>query len=241
MPISRFETVAQRLLEGSFKRLFGGYVEPQEIASRLAWAMEDGADSGKTSPDRFTVILHPHDYAYLRQLPDLEAELAAYVTRLGQQTELHLDQRPLIHIIPNEKMKRHQLQVTAVFQDPSGSITQVQPARAIREDIIAAVVKSGAFLVINGRKTHHLQKPTITVGRRSENDIVLSAAAVSRQHAQLRWRYGRFILYDLTNRGRTAVNGTQTNEWPLQSGDVINISGQTLIYGEEKRSAVYAD
>ena len=231
MPLSRFETAAQQLLEGSFKRLFGGYVEPQEVAARLARAMEDGAINGR-SPDEFTVSLHPRDYAYLYQQPDLEAGLATVITRLAGQTGLILEQRPLIHINPSDDMKRHHLRVTAVFQTEIDAPTELQPPASAQDAITAAVAAMEAYLVIDGRKTILLEKPIIALGRRSENDIVLDTSTVSRQHAQLRWRYGRFILYDLNGRGQTAVNGQQVHEWPLQSGDIINISGHTLIYGE---------
>jgi len=231
MPLSRFETAAQQLLEGSFKRLFGGYVELQEVASRLARAMEDGETNGR-SPDEFTVSLHPHDYAYLRQQPDLETELVTVITKMAGRTGLILEKRPLIHITSSDSMKRHHLRVTAVFQTETDAPTQYQSPAAVQDNIIAAVESMEAYLIIDGRKTVPLEKPIIALGRRNENDIVLTSSTVSRHHAQLRWRYGRFILYDLNGRGKTAVNGQQIHEWPLQSGDIINISGHTLIYGE---------
>ncbi len=235
MQLSRFETVAQQVLEGSFKRLFGGYLEPQEVASRLARAMEDGIDDA-LSPDLFTVALHPRDYEHLCQQSGLETELAAYITRLVRQLGLGLAQRPLIRLISDKKAAQNRPRITAVFQDSHHrQITELHSVPVVQEEIIDAVMGLSAFLVVNGRKTYPIQKPIITVGRRNKNDIVLPVAAVSRRHVQLRWRYGRFILYDLTNRGRTAVNGIKVSEWPLQSGDVINISGQTLIYGEDTK------
>ncbi|MCA9934185.1 MAG: hypothetical protein KC415_09690, partial [Anaerolineales bacterium] len=49
---------------------------------------------------------------------------------------------------------------------------------------------------------------------------------------QIRWRYGRFILYDLSGRGRTAVNGESITECVLQPGDVIALGDTLIIYGE---------
>lgn len=230
MPISRFETAAQQLLEGSFKRLFGGYIEPQEVASRLARAMEDRNSNGRC-PDEFTVSLHPRDYAHLRQQSNLEADLAAAITRLAGQTGLILEQRPLIHIISSDNMKRHHLRVTAVFQSETDAPTQLQSAVGT-QNAAAGITQLEAYLVIDGRKTVSLNKPVITLGRHNENDIIIGSATVSRKHAQLRWRFGRFILYDLSGRGQTAVNGHQIDEWPLVSGDIVNISNHALIYGE---------
>jgi pSer/pThr/pTyr-binding forkhead associated (FHA) protein len=83
-----------------------------------------------------------------------------------------------------------------------------------------------------------LDAPLVSIGRRIDNDIVLDSSAVSRHHAQIRWRYGRFVLYDVGGRGSTAVNGQSVTEYVLQAGDVIALSNVSIIYGEglEKRS-----
>jgi pSer/pThr/pTyr-binding forkhead associated (FHA) protein len=89
-----------------------------------------------------------------------------------------------------------------------------------------------AFLIVQGRRHAPLDRPVITLGRRADNDIVIDSPAVSRQHAQLRWRYGRVILYDLGSRAGTLVNGSPITEAVLQPGDLISLSDVTLIYGE---------
>ncbi|MFQ5421118.1 MAG: aminotransferase class V-fold PLP-dependent enzyme, partial [Anaerolineae bacterium] len=90
-----------------------------------------------------------------------------------------------------------------------------------------------AFLVVNGRQHIPLNKPILTIGRRADCDIVLAASSVSRQHAQIRWRHGRFVLFDISSRGRTAVNGIRKQEHILHSGDVIQLSQESLIYAED--------
>ncbi len=101
------------------------------------------------------------------------------------------------------------------------------------QEALVALKKTDAFLIIKGRHHLPLDKPLITLGRLTDNDIVLDAPAVSRRHAQIRWRFGRFVLYDLGGRGRTSVNGQTVIESVLHPGDVISLSGVKLIYGEE--------
>ena len=74
----------------------------------------------------------------------------------------------------------------------------------------------------------------MTLGRRSDCDIVLDSRSVSRRHAQLRWRFGRFIIYDLGSRAGTLVNEQPITEFALRPGDVIELAETSLIYGEEK-------
>jgi pSer/pThr/pTyr-binding forkhead associated (FHA) protein len=89
-----------------------------------------------------------------------------------------------------------------------------------------------AFLVIGGERTIPIKEPIITIGRRVDNDIVLDSVYVSRRHAQIRWRFGHFVLYDVSNRGRTQVNGEAVSECVLRSGDLIMLSDIVLIFGE---------
>jgi pSer/pThr/pTyr-binding forkhead associated (FHA) protein len=93
--------------------------------------------------------------------------------------------------------------------------------------------ETAAFVVIDGQRHVELARPLITVGRQLDNDIVLDAPSVSRHHAQLRWRYGRFVIYDLGSQQGTWVNGQMVTEHVLQAGDVIWLSTVAMIYGED--------
>ena len=69
-----------------------------------------------------------------------------------------------------------------------------------------------------------LDKPTLTIGRAPDNDIVLSAPilnvdTVSQHHARLRRDQDDYIVRDLSSRNGLAVNGRQTIENLLQDGD----------------------
>ncbi|WP_394826935.1 protein kinase domain-containing protein [Pendulispora albinea] len=53
-----------------------------------------------------------------------------------------------------------------------------------------------------------LEKPTVTIGRRSDNDMVVPEATVSGQHAQLRWQNGTWVVEDLGSTNGTYVDHT---------------------------------
>src|SRR5205807_6214795 len=53
-----------------------------------------------------------------------------------------------------------------------------------------------------------LDKPTVTVGRRAENDIVVPEATVSGQHAELRRQIGTWVVVDLGSTNGTYVDHT---------------------------------
>ncbi|MDH4079542.1 MAG: FHA domain-containing protein [Nitrospira sp.] len=54
-----------------------------------------------------------------------------------------------------------------------------------------------------------------TIGRAPECDVVVDEPAVSRHHAEVRWRDGRWQLIDLRSRNGTFLNGMRVQEVPL--------------------------
>lgn len=232
--LARFEALAQRLVEDSFKRLFSGRLEVAEVAARLAQALEDSQVDGRVTA-QFVIHLHPFEYeAISRQGPALLEKLADYAATLARQTGLMVVERPQIELQADVDVPRHEVRVRARRSGEQGKKlnTQLFPADSAGEEMRAALEAADAFLILEGRRHLPLDRPVITIGRRTDNDIVLDSAAVSRRHAQIRWRYNRFVLYDLSMRGRTAVNGQPVAEYVLQPGDVITMSNITFIYGE---------
>lgn len=231
-PFTRFETLAQKLVEGSFKRLFGEQLEPYEVAARLAQAMEDATLDG-LAPNLYEVTLAEADHAaLLAKYPALPAQLAAYLTELAQQAEFVLVGAVEVVLTAVNSPPSHQFYVIAHHSQPADEpSTQIQ-LRDEAADGLGDLQALDAYLVIGGREHFALNKPIVSIGRRRDNDVVLDAPTVSRQHVQIRWRYGRFILYNLSRRGRTAVNDQSVTEHVLQPGDVIALSNIQLIYGE---------
>jgi hypothetical protein len=148
--------------------------------------------------------------------------------------ELTLGGVPQISLVADANQKRGQVyfETQMAAAPEADEATQVHAPVTADSDPAAAVGEIDAFVIVNGRRHVNLLQPTISIGRRTDNDIVLDSPAVSRRHAQLRWRYGRFVLYDVSGRGNTAVNGRAVRECVLQPGDVIRLSDELLIYGE---------
>jgi len=63
----------------------------------------------------------------------------------------------------------------------------------------------------------------LRIGRSRENDIVLENLSVSRDHAQLRFHDGRYILTDLNSANGTLVNGVRITKTEIIDEDVITI------------------
>ena len=86
-------------------------------------------------------------------------------------------------------------------------------------------------------RTVDLRKPTTTLGRRSDNDIVLADRAVSGRHCVFeRQGADRFVLEDLGSTNGTFVNGRPVAAVsPIGFGDELGI-GQVRLRLERARS-----
>jgi hypothetical protein len=204
-----------------------------DIASRLARALEDRQEGGR-APEQFTIQVHPEDYKLLeRDHPSLALELAEYVGRLAERVGLSSGSRPRIVLTANPALAPHEIEVGAEHMPGrGGQTTQLHRIEPNNRQALSALQTLDAFLIVDGQHHFSLRSPQLMLGRRTDNDVVLDSPSVSRQHAQIRFRHGRFVLFDLGGRGRTAVNGRTVTECVLKPGDVISLSNVLIIYGE---------
>lgn len=82
----------------------------------------------------------------------------------------------------------------------------------------------------------YLTQAVVNIGRRSDNHLVIQDPRVSREHAQIRFSRGQFVLFDLNSTGGTMVNGQRIRQWTLKPGDVVSLAGLPLIYGEDENA-----
>ncbi|HIE39256.1 MAG TPA: DUF2662 domain-containing protein [Anaerolineales bacterium] len=241
--IARFEALAEWLVEGTFARLFAGYLHPLEVATHLARAMEDhqtrAPDGTGLAPTHYWVYLHPQDFGPLiAHRPTLPEELADHVAELAREAGLALTAPPVVFVEPLLEVPPHSVRVEARQQPPEGGETGTTREMTEEEqEVIQAAAEEEPpgqpFLIVNGERHVALTLPVVSVGRALDNDVILEDPRVSRHHAQLRRRYGRYILYDLGSSGGTMINGYPVQECVLQPGDVISFAGIEVIYGED--------
>jgi hypothetical protein len=69
----------------------------------------------------------------------------------------------------------------------------------------------------------------LLVGRHLRCDIVLDDLSVSRRHARLRFRDGRWVLQDLESTNGTLVNRTRVVRCQLHPGDEVHVGTVRLL------------
>lgn len=79
------------------------------------------------------------------------------------------------------------------------------------------------------------EKERITIGRTSENDIVLDNRGVSRRHAQIEFSDNGALLIDNDSLNGTFINQRRVTEQFLQDKDTITIGKFDLIFYKESQ------
>jgi pSer/pThr/pTyr-binding forkhead associated (FHA) protein len=80
------------------------------------------------------------------------------------------------------------------------------------------------------RQEFLLNKPLVTLGRATTNDIIFAQGRVSRNHAEVQCTAEGITLIDLKSANGVWVNGQRISEAKIRPGDTINISDCELHY-----------
>lgn len=99
------------------------------------------------------------------------------------------------------------------------------------------------ILSLNGStiSEHELDKESISIGRKPDNDIVVDNLAVSGRHCQIITILNDSFLEDLNSTNGTYVNGTLVKKHALKNGDVIGIGKHQLKYANEAAESGESD
>jgi len=82
----------------------------------------------------------------------------------------------------------------------------------------------------NGKDTiYTVHKPETSIGRDTDNDLILSSDSVSRHHAKLIFNGSGFEIQDLGSTNKVIVNGVFAERATLTNGDIIGL-GEIVVY-----------
>lgn len=226
----KIEERAQDLIERSIGRLLGDSTLNKEIAQKLVNQVELGQHEGQVC-DHYWVHIEPGELdVLLRASESIEEDLSRFLANYTEDADFSTRGPIIVILVPDEDViTRNPLFVLGC------GISQVESTKALQaidNDALFEDVRSLDAFFIDGTRHIPLDRPTISIGRHLENDIVVDSKAVSRRHAQIRWRNGKFVLHDLGSKEGTQKNGLRTRESVLSPGDVITVGVSSFVYGE---------
>ncbi|MBZ0300337.1 MAG: FHA domain-containing protein [Anaerolineae bacterium] len=236
--ISQLEARLEKVTEGIFAHFFGKRIQAHEIALQLVRALEDGlqqpqnGDSRPLAPDQYTIRVNPDvlEQVYERY-PTLASVLSAQIIELAAGVGYRLKHTPNVYLTAAPELAGNQITVIAQHahaQDlTTGALQPIEMASAHPQPV-------NPQLIISGQKVITLDHAIIHIGRSTTNDIVLEDAYVSRAHAQIRLRFGHYVIFDTSSNSGTYVNEIKIREHQLRAGDVIRIGKTSLVYMEDE-------
>ena len=232
--LARLESQIQTLVEGSLARLLGAEVSAPELALQLARAMDEGVrldSAGRPhAPDQYALALNPHVLGSMGGQAEAAQELGRGLLDAARSAGYLLGREPQITLASDPTLPRWQARVVAWHSNKPLEYTQ---AMAAEESGGGGRIPPGAFLIVDGKRHFPLDRPVASIGRRLDNQLVLEDVHASRNHAQIRLREGRFVVFDLGSTSGTFVNGRPVKQHILRPGDVITIGSVRLVYGED--------
>jgi hypothetical protein len=244
--VERVEALVSRVIEGWSARLFGAKLQPVQIAKRLIRAMEahQTISLSKTFvPNSYVVSLSPTDFSQFEQYRrSLERDLAETLLGAARERNYTLLAYPSVEIERDDDLPPGDIRVSSALVDASGEEVEADPKRL-------GAVEAGHTMVLD-REALLREKPRapkasieqrdgppvslgpdpVLIGRDPQNDVVLDDRRVSRKHAEVRLRLGRYTLYDLQSTNGTYVNGRRVAEKVLDDGDKISIGGLEIVF-----------
>ena len=113
----------------------------------------------------------------------------------------------------------------AEVQDETGEEVYV-PLEDLEEGQALLVVKRGP----NAGSKFLIDKDVTSAGRHPESDIFLDDVTVSRRHAEVRRKDGRFEIHDQGSLNGSYVNRDRVESTQLANGDEIQIGKFKLVF-----------
>ena len=157
----------------------------------------------------------------------------------SSRIEIHALRAPGIGAPVMESPRTTTPEISGTAHTMMSAVLPPRPMPAAATGIFSGV----EFVAVSGadiNKRFPIGKDTVTIGRREDQDIVLTDGFVSREHAICFRRGNDWMLRNLSDKG-TTINGEPCTESVIQHGDLIALGATVLelsIVGEaQQRSA----
>jgi len=225
--LQRFERRLEGLVEGAFARVFGGVVQPVEVAAALQREAADKkqivAQGRVLVPNSFVVELGATD---LERFGEWDAPLRA---ELAGMVEEHARDQGWSFVGDVEVVfERSEDLDTGVFRVRSSVVAADVPAHST-----AGIGRPRLVLQTSPERVVLLTRPVTVVGRGADADLRLEDTGVSRAHAELRLDGGTVRVVDLQSTNGTLLNGRKVRIATLSDGDRLDLGATTLVYRSE--------
>ena len=230
--LQRFERRLEGLVEGAFARVFGGVVQPVEVAAALQREAADKkaiVGQGRVLvPNAYVVELSSTDLARFAEWDaPLRQELAEMVREHAEEQGWSFVGKVRVAFEKVDALD------TGVFRVRSAVVADAPLAR---EHATTGVGRPRLVLPATGDAKERvvlLTKPVTVVGRGADADVRLHDTGVSRAHAELRLEADGVRIADMRSTNGTLLNGQPVRSAVLNDGDRIDVGATPMVFKRE--------
>jgi hypothetical protein len=230
--LQRFERRLEGLVEGAFARVFGGVVQPVEVAAALQREAADKkaiVGQGRVLvPNAYVVELGAADFTRLGEYDEpLRAELASMVREHAQEQGWSFVGAVRVAFEQVDELDTGVFRVRSAVVSDASAPAQPQTTGVGRPRLIIPAGSGGPERLVL------LTSPVTVVGRGADADLRLHDTGVSRAHAELRIEGEQVRLADLGSTNGTLLNGRPVSDAVLSDGDRIEVGATPLLFRRE--------
>jgi hypothetical protein len=222
MALHKVEKRLERLVEGTFARVFRSELRPVELGRRVTREMDVHVNLGvrgeKVAPNHMRVLLSAEDYARFHPFSEtLVVDLADAVEEHANDQGYQLKGPGVVELVVDDKQHKGQFDViTAIAAAP----TRGRP--------------SGWLVLPDGSSVAVLDGDPVVIGRMPDCDVTLNDTNISRRHTEVRIIDGKASVVDLGSLNGTKLNGrgvpADAFGSPMEDGDQIHIGPIALTF-----------
>ena len=230
--LQRFERRLEGLVEGAFARVFGGVVQPVEVAAALQREAADKkaiVGQGRVLvPNVYVVELGEHDFSRMTEYDEpLRAELASMVREHAEEQGWSFVGKVAVSFEQSDDIDTGVFRVrSAVVADPAKP--SAPQTTGVGRPRLVLPAGSGS-----PERTVLLTQPVTVIGRGAEADLRLHDTGVSRRHLELHVEGEDVRLADLRSTNGTLVNGRKVSSTLLVDGDRIEVGATPMVFKRE--------
>lgn len=246
MSIGNLESFLERKIEGFFNRKLSSVLEPSEVMKQLEREILRKRRRNRQEavvPNSYYIEMSPEDYQRLCARRFLD-EIYVMVEKVVIRNNCFMDGQLEITVNSNEELSKGSCLVKGSFTDESYMEPPVEPVECHtivldKSDFnpplnLPTEYKTVSLLVVEGKDIDsylEFGEKNIYIGRRVNNDFILTDTNASRVHAYITYERHRHVLNDAESMNGTFVNGQRVLlPQLLHPGDEIGIGETVLLY-----------
>lgn len=228
---------------GFFRHRFSGELEPADIRKALEQELarrRKHSKHGFIVPNAFEVLLGTEDYQRLSSARLME-DMTVFLEKMLIRTDSFMEGTLSLRLREYPEEKKGFVEVDSRYEDSTPVAAAATESNTLvlshteftRPLNLPPVRLLASLRVVRGidAKAHlELGERKVYLGRREQNDLMLTDLNVSRLHASVDYERHRHVIRDADSLNGLFINGERKKEACLLPGDEIGLGSTLLRY-----------